>query len=90
MEHPAFFSTLFAGVCPLSVQRAEKRGRSKKEVDEVIGWPIGDGPQALRRQIRKKNDPDDSGAVQMAGERPKSRSGRLGACRCVDPPEPFL
>jgi hypothetical protein len=46
----------FAGVYPLYVQKAEKKGRKKNEVDEVICWLTGYSPRALLEQIRQKND----------------------------------
>lgn len=35
------FTTSFASVYPLYVQKAERKGRTKAEVDEVIGWLTG-------------------------------------------------
>ena len=35
------FTTSFASVYPLYVQKAEKKGRTKQEVDEVITWLTG-------------------------------------------------
>ena len=46
----------FAGVYPHYVQKAEKKGRKKKEVDEVICWLTGYSPQALKEQIKRKTD----------------------------------
>ncbi len=46
----------FASVYPHYVQKAEKKGRSRKEVDEVICWLTGYSPQALATQIKEKRD----------------------------------
>jgi hypothetical protein len=46
----------FASVCPHYVQKAEKKGRKKKEVDEVICWLTGYSPQALAKQIKQRKD----------------------------------
>ena len=46
----------FASVYPLYVQKAEKKGRKKKEVDEVICWLTGYSPQALANQIKQRKD----------------------------------
>ncbi len=35
------FSMSFASVYPLYLAKAEKKGRSKAEVDEIIGWLTG-------------------------------------------------
>ena len=41
---------------PLYVQKVEKKGRSKKEVDEVICWLTGYSQRALADQIKRKKD----------------------------------
>jgi hypothetical protein len=45
------FATPFAAVYPLYVAKAERKGRSKEEVDEVIRWLTGFDDTELRRQI---------------------------------------
>lgn len=46
----------FASVYPLYIQKAEKKGRTKAEVDEVIFWLTGYNKQTLQQQIDKKSD----------------------------------
>ena len=41
------FRTSFASVYPHYVAKAEKKGRSKAEVDQIIGWLTGYSPAAL-------------------------------------------
>jgi len=55
MKH-RIFTTSFASVYPHYVQKAEKKGRKKEEVDEVICWLTGYNPDALAEQIKRKND----------------------------------
>ncbi len=50
------FATSFASVYPLYVQKAEKKGRTKEEVDEVIGWLTGYRGAALQKAIDTKVD----------------------------------
>lgn len=50
------FRMSFAGVYPHYVNKAEKKGRKKKEVDEVICWLTGYSPKALADQIKRKTD----------------------------------
>ena len=45
------FAMSFASVYPLYVQKAERKGRTRAEVDEVIGWLTGYGRAELRRAI---------------------------------------
>ncbi|MDB5964542.1 MAG: hypothetical protein JWQ72_1042 [Polaromonas sp.] len=50
------FSTPFAAVYPLYVEKARRKGRTKEEVDRVICWLTGyDGP-GLKRQLEQKVD----------------------------------
>ena len=50
------FSMAFAKVYPLYVQKAERKGRSKEEVDEVICWLTGYDNAGLQRQIEQECD----------------------------------
>jgi len=56
METHRIFKTSFASVYPHYVQKAEKKGRERKEVDEVICWLTGYSPEALTMQIKQKTD----------------------------------
>jgi hypothetical protein len=46
----------FAGVYPLYIQKANRKGRTKEEVDEIICWLTGYSLKGLQQQIDKKND----------------------------------
>ena len=46
----------FAGVYPHYVAKAEKKGRTKKELDEVICWLTGYDARTLADQIKRKTD----------------------------------
>ena len=56
MENHRIFKMPFASVYPHYVQKAEKKGRTKGEVDEVICWLTGYSPNALAAQIAKRSD----------------------------------
>ena len=56
METHRIFKTSFASVYPHYVQKAEKKGRERKEVDEVICWLTGYSPKELALQIKKRTD----------------------------------
>lgn len=45
-----------SNVCPLLVQKAERRGRTKFEVDAVICWQTGYDDSGLQAQIVKSID----------------------------------
>src|SRR5262249_13998127 len=50
------FTTSFASVYPLYVAKAEKKVRTKAEVDTVICWLTGYTPKALENQLKKQVD----------------------------------
>ena len=50
-KKPRIFKTSFASVYLLYVKKAEKKGRTKQEVDAVITWLTGYRRKALQRAI---------------------------------------
>ena len=50
------FSMPFAKVYPLYVKKAERKGRSKAEVDEIIMWLTGFDKEQLAREIQNDTD----------------------------------
>jgi len=46
----------FASIYPLYIQKVEKKGRTKAELDTVLFWLTGYDKQTLQRQIDKKTD----------------------------------
>ena len=50
------FSMSFAKVYPLLVQKVERKGRTKAEVDEVICWLTGYDADGLQAQLEKGVD----------------------------------
>jgi hypothetical protein len=46
----------FASVYPHYLKKAEKKGRTKAEVDEIIFWLTGYDQQTLQQQIDNKTD----------------------------------
>jgi hypothetical protein len=56
MEKQRIYTTPFANVYPFYVAKAEKKGRTKAEVDAIICWLTGYNQQTLQQQIDEKND----------------------------------
>lgn len=56
MKKHRIYTMSFASVYPLYVEKAEKKGRTKKEVDEIIHWLTGYSQKELAVQIKKKTD----------------------------------
>ncbi|MCA0008649.1 MULTISPECIES: DUF2200 domain-containing protein [unclassified Mesorhizobium] len=59
MTKHRIYSMSFAKVYPLLVAKAEKNGRTKADVDEVIRWLTGYSQKALNGQIEKKTTYED-------------------------------
>jgi len=56
MDNTRIFRTTFASVYPLYVQKVERKGRTKAEIDEIIFWLTGYNKQTLQQQIDNKSD----------------------------------
>src|SRR5690349_13014988 len=54
MNNTSVFKMTFASVYPLYVAKAEKKGRTKAEVDDIIQWLTGYDEQSLKQQIDTK------------------------------------
>ena len=50
------FRMKFADVYPLYVQKAERKNRTKKEVDQIILWLTGYNQTGLQQQLKQGND----------------------------------
>lgn len=48
--------TAFARVYPMYVQKAERKGRTREEVDAVIRWLTGYAQDALEQQVAREVD----------------------------------
>ena len=56
MKKPRIYSMSFARVYPLYVDKAKKKGRTKKEVDEIIFWLTGYDQKGFKAQLKKETD----------------------------------
>ena len=45
-----------ASVYPMYITKAEKKGRTKTDVDEIIGWLTGYSQEELEAQLEKHTD----------------------------------
>jgi hypothetical protein len=50
------FGMKFSGVYPLYVQKAERKNRTKDEVDQIICWLTGYSRAGLQRQLERGSD----------------------------------
>lgn len=56
MPRHRIFTTKFSGVYPLYVRKAERKNRTKDEVDQIIRWLTGYNQAGLEKQIEQQSD----------------------------------
>jgi len=56
MAKHRIYTMPFAKVYPLYVAKVERKGRTAKEVDQIICWLTGYSTAELRQQIKKQTD----------------------------------
>ncbi len=56
MKNERIYKLLFSSVYPLYIQKAEKKGRNKEELDTIIKWLTGYSDEQFKAQIEKKAD----------------------------------
>ena len=91
MPRNRVFEMKFAKVYPLYVQKAERKNRTRKEVDQVICWLTGYDQAGLQRQIDREHDIETFFA-QAPGLHPKSAliKGVVCGIRVEDIEDPLM
>lgn len=56
MIKPRIYTIRFASVYPLYIAKAEKKGRTKQEVDQIIQWLTGYDAKGLNKQLQEGVD----------------------------------
>ncbi len=56
MTKHRIYTMAFARVYPLLIAKAERKGRTKAEVDEIIRWLTGYTPKKLESHLEKQTD----------------------------------
>lgn len=56
MAKHRIYTTSVSSVYPYYIAKAEKKGRTKKEVDEIICWLTGYSQKDLETQLKKNTD----------------------------------
>ncbi len=56
MEKHRIYTTSVASVYPCYITKAERKGRTKKEVDEIFRWLTGYSQKALEAEFKKGTD----------------------------------
>ncbi len=55
-DNTRVYKMAFASVYPLLVKKAERKGRTKKEVDEIIFWLTGYNENGLQKVLDSNTD----------------------------------
>lgn len=56
MNNAKIFAMPFSSIYPLYIQKAEKKGRTKEEVDRIILWLTGYTKETLQEQINNNTN----------------------------------
>lgn len=56
MSKHRIYTTSFASVYPHYVRKAEKKGRTRSEVDQIIRWLTGYSERELQSHLEKETD----------------------------------
>jgi len=56
MDKPRIYAMSFSSVYPLYIAKAERKGRTKLEVDEIILWLTGYTKESLQKQLEAAVD----------------------------------
>jgi hypothetical protein len=56
MAKHRIYTVSFASVYPLYIAKAERKGRTKAEVDEIIRWLTGYSQKELEAHLKKQTD----------------------------------
>lgn len=90
-EKPRVYGIAFSRVYPMYVQKAGKKGRTKKEVDEIIRWLTGYTAAQLERVIARGDDLEAffAGAPKL-NPKVKSITGVVCGVRVEDVADPLM
>ena len=91
MTKHRIYSISVASVYPHYVTKAEKKGRTRAEVDEIICWLTGHSPESLGEQLAKNTSFEDffAQAPKMNPSR-SSIKGVVCGIRVEDIQEPLM
>jgi len=56
MKKERIYALVFSSVYPLYIKKAEAKGHTKEEVDQIIYWLTGYDKKTLKQQIDRKVD----------------------------------
>ena len=84
------FKMSLAGVYPHYITKAEKKGRTKEEVDEVICWLTGYSGPELRRKLKSETTFDDFFAQAKLNPNASLITGSVCGVKVQDVEDPLM
>jgi len=91
MKRHRIYSISFASVYPLYLAKAEKKGRTRAEVDEIILWLTGYDPAGFAAQLEAKTDLEDFfGQAPRLHPSRKQITGLICGIRVEEIEEPLM
>jgi len=87
---PWIYTQSFASVYPHYVEKAEKKGRSKDEVDQVIRWLTGYTPKRVQTHLDKETDFETFFAKAKMNPHRELITGSICGVRVEEVEEPIM
>jgi hypothetical protein len=84
------FTTSFASVYPHYVNKAERKGRTKDDVDQVIGWLTGFDDSELRRHLTEGTTFEDFFAAARLNPNVSLITGSVCGIRVENIEDPLM
>ena len=84
------FTTSFASVYPHYVNKAERKGRTKDDVDQVIGWLTGFDDSELQRHLTEGTTFEDFFAAAQLNPNVSMITGVVCGIRVEDIEDPLM
>ena len=84
------FTTSFASVYPHYVAKAERKGRTKDDVDQVIGWLTGFDDSELQRHLTEGTTFEDFFAAAQLNPNVSMITGVVCGIRVEDIEDPLM
>lgn len=84
------FKTSFASVYPHYVNKVEKKGRTKSELDEVIEWLTGFDEATLQRHLTSETTLEDFFAAARLNPLASSITGTICGVRVESIDDPLM
>lgn len=88
MRNDRIYQMSFARVYPLYIAKAERKGRTKAEVDEIIRWLMGYSQEELEAQLAKETNFEDFFAEAHLNPSRQLITGMICGVRVEDIEEP--